>query len=176
MTLPFFHIVDSAIIENDVTIGLGTKIWHFAHISTGVVIGKDCIIGDGVFVGKNVRIGDNCKIQNNVFIPSGVTIESNVFIGPHVVFTNVKNPRAFIERKHEFKPTVVCEGATIGANSTVICGVTIYPYALVGAGSVVTKDVYGLRLVICNPARDVGGVDEDANLITWKSKRDTEEE
>jgi UDP-2-acetamido-3-amino-2,3-dideoxy-glucuronate N-acetyltransferase len=150
----------TAIIDPGATIGQGTRIWHFCHLMPGAVIGSDCNIGQNVFIDNNVKVGDGCKIQNNVSLYNGVTLEDHVFIGPSVVFTNVLHPRAFIERKVEFIPTLVQKGATIGANATIVCGVKIGAYALVGAGSVVTRDVPPHAKVFGNPARVVGWVDE----------------
>lgn len=157
---PFFQH-DSAIVDDGATIGNNTRIWHFCHIMPGAVIGADCILGQNVFVDNNVRIGDGVKIQNNVSVYNGVTIEDDVFIGPSVVFTNVLNPRSFIERKHEFRQTRIQKGASLGANATVICGVDVGEYAFIGAGSVVTTPVLPYSLVYGNPARHRG----------WISKR-----
>ena len=157
-----------ALIEKNVEIGEGTKIWHFSHISSGAKIGENCTIGDHVFVGKNVVIGNGCKIQNNVFIPNGVTIEDDVFIGPSVTFTNVINPRAFIERKDEFKQTVVCKGASIGANSTILCGISIGKYVMIGAGSVVINSINDFDIVVGNPAHFIGKISKSGNKI-WHS-------
>lgn len=147
----FVH--DSSCVDENVKIGKGTKIWNFSHILRDSEIGKKCIIGQNVMIGPEVKIGDGCKIQNNVSIYKGITLEDGVFCGPSSVFTNVINPRAFIERKKEFRPTLVKKGATIGANATIICGVTIGIYAFVGSGAVVTKDVPGFGLVYGNPAK-----------------------
>jgi len=149
---------DRTVTDEDTEIGPGTMIWYFSHIQDGARIGKDCTIGQNVNIGSNVIIGNNVKIQNNVSIYEGVTVEDDVFIGPSVVFTNVINPRAFINRKSEFKPTVVKKGCSIGANATIICGITIGNYALVGAGSVVTKPVPNHALVYGNPAEHHGFV------------------
>jgi UDP-2-acetamido-3-amino-2,3-dideoxy-glucuronate N-acetyltransferase len=154
---PYF-VHESSYVDDGVEIGEGTKIWHFCHILTGSKIGKNCVLGQNVMVGPNVRIGNNVKIQNNVSVYEGVEIEDEVFCGPSCVFTNVINPRAFIERKHEFKKTLVKRGATIGANATIVCGVTIGEYAFVGAGAVVTKDVPPYALVVGVPARQIGWV------------------
>lgn len=152
--------------------GQGTQIWHFCHVRSGAKIGRNCILGQNVFVDEGAVIGNGCKIQNNVSVYNSVTLEDSVFIGPSVVFTNVINPRAFIERKHEFKRTLVKEGATIGANATIVCGVTIGRYAMIGAGSVVTKDVPEFGLAYGVPARLKGWVDEKGNPrspLSWRS-------
>jgi len=167
MNLPFFYVANSAIVDTNVSIGNGTKIWNFSHISSGASIGENCIIGDSVFVGKNVVIGNGCKIQNGAFLPTGVTLEDAVFVGPHTVFTNVKNPRAFVERKNEFKPTLIQKGATIGANCTIICGVTIGTYAMIGAGSVVTKDIDSYRVAFGNPVGIVGSINQSGGKIKY---------
>lgn len=146
----FVH--ESSIVDPDVAIGEGTKIWHFCHILSGSEIGSRCVIGQNVMIGPDVKVGSGCKIQNNVSIYKGVELGDDVFCGPAMVFTNVLNPRAFIERKHEFKKTLVGKGATIGANATVICGVRIGAYAFIGAGAVVAKDVPAYGLVVGIPA------------------------
>ena len=153
-----YFVHESSYIDEPVEIGEGTKIWYFCHILKNVKIGKNCILGQNVMVGPNVKIGNNVKIQNNVSVYEGVELEDDVFCGPSMVFTNVINPRAFIERKHEFRKTLVKRGATIGANATVICGVTIGEYALIGAGAVVTRDVLPYALVVGVPARQIGWV------------------
>lgn len=142
----------SAIIDDGAIIGKDTKIWHFCHIMQAN-IGSNCILGQNVFVANNVKIGNSVKIQNNVSVFEGVTIEDDVFIGPSVVFTNVNNPRSFIERKEEYKHTLVKKGATVGANATIVCGYTIGEYAFIGAGSVVTRNINDFELAIGNPAR-----------------------
>ncbi len=152
----FVH--ETAVVDDGVTIGPGTKIWHFCHVLGGSVIGADCVLGQNVMVGPEVHVGDRCKIQNNVSIYKGVTLEAGVFCGPSMVFTNVVNPRAFIERKDQFRPTLVRRGATIGANATVVCGVEIGAYALIGAGAVVTRDVPAYALMLGVPARWCGWV------------------
>jgi UDP-2-acetamido-3-amino-2,3-dideoxy-glucuronate N-acetyltransferase len=143
----------TAIIDPGVAIGAGTKVWHFCHILSGSVIGAHCVIGQNVMIGPDVRIGRGCKIQNNVSVYRGVTLEDDVFCGPSAVFTNVINPRAFIDRSAEMRPTLVRKGASIGANATIVCGVTIGAYALVAAGAVVTRDVANYALVTGIPAR-----------------------
>jgi UDP-2-acetamido-3-amino-2,3-dideoxy-glucuronate N-acetyltransferase len=139
-----------------VKIGTGTKIWHFSHILKNTEIGKHCVIGQNVMVGPDVKIGNNCKIQNNISLYKGVILEDNVFCGPSCVFTNVYNPRAFIERKNEFLTTLIKTGASIGANATIVCGTTIGKYAFIGAGAVVKNNVKDYAIVAGVPARQVG--------------------
>lgn len=160
-----YHVHPTAVVDNCVKIGQGTKIWHFSHLSENVTIGKNCVIGQNVFIGKNVNIGDDVKIQNNVSVFEGVEIENEVFIGPSVVFTNVINPRSFIERKDEFKKTLIKQGVSIGANATIVCGNTIEEYAMVGAGSVVTKSIGRCELWYGNPASNKGMVDKEGNRL-----------
>jgi len=155
----------TAIVDSGAKIGEGTKIWHWTHVCAGAKIGRNCILGQNVYVAGGVTIGDGCKIQNNVSVYDGVSLEKNVFVGPSVVFTNVINPRADIERKNEFRPTLVKSGATLGANATILCGVTVQEYAIVGAGAVVTRDVNPYSIVTGNPARETGKVDEKGNSI-----------
>lgn len=155
----------TAVIDAGATIGKGCRIWHFSHIMPGAVIGENCIIGQNVFIDNKVRIGNGVKIQNNVSVYQGVIIEDDVFLGPSMVFTNVINPRSFIERKHEFKTTLVKKGATIGANATIICGVEIGAYAMIGAGAVITKNVPPYALMTGVPARQTGTVDENGNIL-----------
>jgi predicted dehydrogenase/acetyltransferase-like isoleucine patch superfamily enzyme len=148
----------TAIVDDNCTIGVGTRIWHFSHVLSGSRIGAHCTIGQNVAIGPDVRIGDRCKIQNNVSLYKGVTLEDGVFCGPSCVFTNVLNPRAEVERKTEFRPTYIGRGATIGANATIVCGTRIGSYALVGAGAVVTSDVPDFALAVGVPARRIGWV------------------
>lgn len=148
----------TAVVDSGASIGEGSKIWHFCHVMSGAQIGKSCILGHGVFIGSYVIIGDNCKIQNGVNIFQGVILKDAVFVGPNVTFTNVINPRAEIDRKSEYKPTIVKRGASIGAGVTIICGITLGEYCMIGAGSVVTHDVLPYSLVYGNPARAHGWI------------------
>jgi len=150
----FIH--ESSYVDDGASVGDGTKIWHFCHVMPGAVIGERCSLGQNVVVMPGTRIGNNVKIQNNVSIYEGVELEDDVFCGPSMVFTNVINPRSAVSRKHEYQRTLVRRGATIGANATVVCGVTLGEYAFVGAGAVVTKDVKSFALVTGVPARQVG--------------------
>lgn len=153
---PGVRIHESSYVDDPVTIGKGTTIWHFCHVLGNVTIGRDCSIGQNVMIGPRARVGDGCKIQNNVSIFEGVVLEEEVFCGPSCVFTNVINPRAHISRKAEFKPTVVKRGATVGANATIICGCIIGRYAFIAAGAVVTSDVGDYALMAGVPARRIG--------------------
>ena len=158
---------ESSYVDDDVTIGESTKIWHFSHIQSGSIIGKKCSIGQNVNIGNNVQIGNNVKIQNNVSVYEGVVLEDFVFCGPSMVFTNIKIPRSeFPQRGSEFYlKTIVKRSASIGANATIVCGVTIGEYALIGSGAVVTKDVPPYSLVVGNPAKIIGKVDKKGNRI-----------
>lgn len=162
-----YYIHDSAIIDKNVVIGDQTKIWHFSHIQSGARIGKRCSLGQNVNVANNVIIGNNVKIQNNVSVYEGVELEDYVFCGPSIVFTNVKLPRSEFPQRGSayYDKTLVKKSATIGANATIICGVTIGEYALIGSGTVVTKDVPPYALVIGNPGRIVGKVDKKGNKV-----------
>jgi UDP-2-acetamido-3-amino-2,3-dideoxy-glucuronate N-acetyltransferase len=155
----------SAIVDFGAQIGEGSRVWHFAHICGGAVIGKGVSLGQNVFVGNKVVIGDRCKIQNNVSVYDNVTLEEGVFCGPSMVFTNVYNPRSLVERKSEYRDTLVKRGATLGANCTIICGVTIGEFAFVGAGAVVNKDVKPYALMLGLPARQVGWMSEHGERI-----------
>ena len=150
----------SAIVDDGAQIGEGSRIWHFVHVCAGARIGKGVSLGQNVFVGNKVVIGDRCKIQNNVSVYDEVTLEEGVFCGPSMVFTNVYNPRALIERKSEYRKTLVKKGATLGANCTIVCGVTIGEFSLVGAGAVVTRDVPEYALMVGVPARHIGWVSQ----------------
>ncbi|TKR56519.1 N-acetyltransferase [Allopusillimonas ginsengisoli] len=151
---------ESAIVDEGAQIGEGSRVWHFVHVCPGARIGKGVSLGQGVFVGNKVVIGDQCKVQNNVSVYDNVTLEDGVFCGPSMVFTNVYNPRSLIERKDQYRDTLVKKGATLGANCTIVCGVTIGQYAFVGAGAVVNKDVPDYALMAGVPARQIGWMSE----------------
>jgi UDP-2-acetamido-3-amino-2,3-dideoxy-glucuronate N-acetyltransferase len=155
-----YFVHPTAIIEEGAQIGADTKVWHFCHLMPTAVVGERCILGQNIYIDNNVQIGNGVKIQNNVSVYNGVIIEDDVFLGPSMVFTNVVNPRSFIERKSEFKKTIVRKGATIGANATIICGIEIGPYAMIGAGAVVVKNVPGFALIVGNPGAQIGWVSE----------------
>ncbi len=154
--MPEWFAHESAYVDDGATIGEGTRIWHFSHIMPGAVIGRRCSLGQNVVVMNGTRIGDDVKIQNNVSVYEGVTLEDHVFCGPSCVFTNVINPRSHVSRKAEYKPTLVRRGATIGANATIVCGITLGEYAFIGAGAVVTSDVPDFALMLGVPARQAG--------------------
>lgn len=155
-----YTVHSSAIIDEGAQIGAGSRVWHFVHICSGAVIGKGCSFGQNVFVGNQVIIGDNCKIQNNVSVYDNVTLEEGVFCGPSMVFTNVYNPRSLIERKNEYRDTLIKKGATLGANCTIVCGSTVGRYAFIGAGAVVNKDVPDYALMVGVPAKQIGWMSE----------------
>ena len=155
-----FFAHPTAIIDDGCQVGTGTKIWHFSHLMTGCVIGDNCTLGQNVFIASKVNLGNNVKVQNNVSVYEGVICEDDVFIGPSVVFTNVNNPRSAVNRKDEYKKTLVKKGASIGANATIICGNEIGEYAFIGAGAVVTKNVPAYVLVMGNPAIHTGWMSE----------------
>ncbi len=164
-----FFCHESAIIDLPCDIGKGVKIWHFSHVMVNSQIGEGCNIGQNVVVSPNVILGCNVKVQNNVSIYTGVICEDDVFLGPSMVFTNVINPRSFINRKEEFKKTLVRQGASIGANATIICGIEIGKFAMIGAGAVVTKSVKDYALIVGNPARQVGWVSESGHKLEFGS-------
>lgn len=161
---------ETAVIDAGCQIGTGTRIWHFSHIMTGCIIGSDCSIGQNVVISPEVRIGNRVKIQNNVSVYTGVICEDDVFLGPSAVFTNVINPRSAIVRKNEYKPTLVRKGATIGANATVVCGISLGEYCFIGAGAVVTKDVPAYALVVGNPARQTGWMSEYGHKLKFNAE------
>lgn len=162
----FVH--ESAYVDEKVDIGDGTKIWHFVHVLKNTSIGKDCVLGQNVMAGPDVNIGNNCKIQNNVALYKGVNLADDVFCGPSCVFTNVLTPRAFVERKDEFRPTFVGKGATIGANATIVCGNSLGEYCMIAAGAVVTHDVLAYALVAGVPARRIGWVSREGERLDEK--------
>ena len=164
-----YFVHPSSFIDNGAIIGEGTSIWHYCHVMPHAVIGTGCRLGQNTFIDNNVTIGNNVKIQNNVSVYNGVIIEDDVFIGPSVVFTNVINPRSFIERKNEFKKTLIKKGATIGANATIICGVEVEEYALIGAGALVSKSIVAYALVFGNPARQTGWVSEHGFKLNFNN-------
>lgn len=157
----------TAVIDEGCTIGEGTRIWHFSHVMHGARVGKSCNIGQNVVISPGAIVGDRVKIQNNVSVYTGVTVEDDVFLGPSCVFTNVINPRSFISRKDEFRPTIVRRGASIGANATIVCGNEIGEYAMIGAGAVVTKDVPPYSLWVGNPARQAGWVSRAGHKLDF---------
>lgn len=155
-----FQVHETAIIDEGAQIGEGCRIWHWAHICSGAVIGTGCSFGQNVFVGNKVIIGDNVKVQNNVSVYDNVSLESDVFCGPSMVFTNVYNPRSAVTRKDEYRDTLVKQGATLGANCTIVCGVTVGRYAFVGAGAVINKDILDYALVVGVPGKQIGWMSE----------------
>jgi UDP-2-acetamido-3-amino-2,3-dideoxy-glucuronate N-acetyltransferase len=164
---------ESTYIDENVEIGNQTKIWHFSHILSGTKIGEHCSFGQNCVVGPNVKIGNGVKVQNNVSIYEGVECEDDVFLGPSMVFTNVINPRAFIVRKEEFKKTLLKKGCSIGANVTIVCGVEIGKYALIGSGAVVNKDVKPHALMVGVPAQQIGWVSRSVNTLTFNDTQET---
>ena len=165
MSAPNPSVHPSAIVDEGAQIGDGTRIWHFCHVSSRARVGRDCVLGQNVFVADGVVIGDNVRIQNNVSLYDGVVLEDDVFCGPSAVFTNVRTPRSGVSRKDEYARTVVRWGATIGANATIVCGVEIGAFSLIGAGAVVTTDVAPHRLVVGVPARAVGWVSHAGEVL-----------
>lgn len=161
---------ESAYVDEGCVIGQGTKIWHFSHIMSNCIIGENCNIGQNVVISPEVKLGRNVKIQNNVSVYTGVICEDDVFLGPSMVFTNVINPRSAVSRKNEYKPTILRRGASVGANATIVCGNEIGEYALIGAGSVITKPVPAYALVVGNPARQIGWVSEYGHRLNFDEK------
>ncbi len=170
MNHPSINIHPSAIIDEPCTIGEGTNIWHFCLVMAGSTIGRNCNLGQNVVVSPGVVLGNQVKVQNNVSLYTGVMCEDNVFIGPSAVFTNVFNPRSAISRKDQYKPTLIRQGATIGANATIVCGIEIGIYAFIGAGSVVTRDVKPYALVMGNPARQTGWMSEAGHKLKFNAE------
>ena len=162
-----YFVHETAVIDQNCEIGEGTKIWHFSHIMSDCKIGKNCNIGQNVVISPQVQLGENCKIQNNVSLYTGVICEDDVFLGPSCVFTNVINPRSAVNRKSEYKKTLVKKGASIGANATIVCGNEIGKYAFIGAGAVVTKSVADYALVVGNPAQQIGWVSEYGHRLEF---------
>ncbi len=162
-----FFVHESSFIDDNVIIGENSKIWHFSHVLSNTKIGSNCSFGQNCVVGPNVTIGNGVKVQNNISIYEGVEVEDDVFLGPSMVFTNVINPRSFIVKKEEFKKTLLKKGCSIGANATVICGVTIGAYALVGSGAVVNKDVKPYALMVGVPAKQIGWVSKAGNTLQF---------
>ncbi|PLY10478.1 MAG: N-acetyltransferase [Arcobacter sp.] len=165
-----YFVHESSFVDSNVEIGDNTKIWHFSHILEDSKIGKNCSFGQNCVVGPNVTIGNSVKVQNNISIYKGVEIEDDVFLGPSMVFTNIINPRAFVIRKSEFKKTLLKKGSSIGANATIICGNTIGRYALIGAGSVVNKDVKDFALMVGVPAKQIGWVSISGNTLVFNNE------
>ena len=164
-----FFSHESSFVDNNVNIGDDTKIWHFSHILSGSNIGENCSFGQNCVVGPKVNIGNGVKVQNNISIYEGVEVEDDVFLGPSMVFTNVTNPRAFIVRREEFKKTIMKKGCSVGANATIVCGVTVGEYALIGSGTVVNKDVKPFALMVGVPARQIGWVSKAGNTLKFDS-------
>ena len=170
-----FFVHKSSIVDASVEIGEGTKIWHFSHILSDTCIGNNCSFGQNCVVGPKVTIGSGVKVQNNVSVYEGVEVEDDVFLGPSMVFTNVINPRAFIQRKEEFKKTLLKKGCSVGANATIICGVTIGEYALIGSGAVINKDVKPYALMVGVPAKQIGWVGISANTLSFENNQAEDE-
>jgi UDP-2-acetamido-3-amino-2,3-dideoxy-glucuronate N-acetyltransferase len=165
-----YFVHETAIIDQGAQIGSDTKIWHFTHVMGSAQIGRNCNIGQNVYIDKNVNIGNGVKIQNNVSVYANVTIEDDCFLGPSMVFTNVMNPRAFVERKTEFKNTLVQKGCSIGANATIVCGTTLGEYSFIGAGSVVTKDVPNYAMVVGVPAAQIGWMSKHGEKLKFNNE------
>ena len=170
-----FFAHESAYVDDNVTIGDDTKIWHFSHILSGTIIGEKCSFGQNCVVGPNVKMGNGVKVQNNISVYEGVEVEDDVFLGPSMVFTNVINPRAFIVRRDEFKKTLLKKGCSIGANATVVCGVTIGEYALIGSGAVINRDVKPYALMVGVPAKQIGWVGISGNTLEFTDSKAEDE-
>lgn len=173
--MPDFFVHESSFVDDHVSIGDNTRIWHFSHILSNTIIGADCSFGQNCVVGPKVTVGNGVKVQNNVSIYEGVEVEDDVFLGPSMVFTNVINPRAFIQRKKEFKKTLLKKGCSVGANATIVCGVTIGEYALIGSGAVVNKDVKPYALMVGVPAKQIGWVGISGNTLEFTSSKAEDE-
>ena len=167
------EVHDTAVVDAGARIGAGTRVWHWVHVSAGADIGERCSLGQNVYVGNDVRIGNNVKIQNNVSVYDAVTLEDDVFCGPSMVFTNVYNPRSTVSRKGEYRRTLVRRGATLGANSTIVCGVTVGRYAFIGAGAVVNRDVPDFALMLGVPARQAGWMSKHGERLVFAEGRAT---
>jgi UDP-2-acetamido-3-amino-2,3-dideoxy-glucuronate N-acetyltransferase len=165
-----FYAHETAVVDPGCIVGDNTKIWHFSHLMTGCEIGERCNIGQNVFIASGVRLGDKVKVQNNVSIYTGVICEDDVFLGPSMVFTNVINPRSAVIRKDQFESTLVKRGASIGANATIVCGVTIGEFAFVGAGAVVVRDVKPFSIVVGNPAKTIGWISEFGHRLEFNEE------
>lgn len=165
-----FYAHHTAVIDSNVNIGNETKIWHFSHVMENSIIGERCTLGQNVVISPNVILGNNVKVQNNVSIYTGVICEDDVFLGPSMVFTNITNPRSAIIRRDKYKKTLVKKGATVGANATIICGNTLGEFSLIGAGSVITKNVKPYALVVGNPAKQIGWVSEYGHRLEFKNQ------
>jgi UDP-2-acetamido-3-amino-2,3-dideoxy-glucuronate N-acetyltransferase len=170
-----YFVHESSFVDEQVTIGENTKIWHFSHLLSHTTIGRDCSFGQNCVVGPKVNIGNGVKVQNNVSIYEGVEVEDDVFLGPSMVFTNVVNPRAFIQRKEEFKKTLLKKGCSIGANATIVCGITIGEYALIGSGAVVNKNVKPYALMVGVPAKQIGWVGISGNTLEFNNDKAEDE-
>lgn len=162
-----FYVHPSSWVDEGARIGAGTSIWHFCHIMPTALIGERCNIGQNVFIDNRVTIGNGVKIQNNVSVYNGVEVEDDVFLGPSMVFTNVINPRSFVERKSEFRRTLLRRGCTVGANATIVCGVQIGTYALIGAGAVIIRDVPDYAMMVGNPARQIGWISRTGEKLSF---------
>lgn len=170
-----FFVHESSYVDEDVHIGDSTRVWHFCHILSHSIIGNECSFGQNCVVGPKVKIGNGVKVQNNVSIYEGVEIDDNVFLGPSMVFTNVINPRAFIQRKEEFKKTLLKKGCSVGANATIVCGITVGEYAFIGSGAVVNKDVKPYALMVGVPAKQIGWVGISGNTLKFAEGRAEDE-
>lgn len=170
MSNPSFFVHPTSIIDEGCKIGPGTKVWHFCHLMSGAILGERCNLGQNVFIADDVVLGNNVKIQNNVSVYSGVVCEDDVFLGPSMVFTNITNPRSGVNRRGDYEKTLVKQGASIGANATIVCGNDIGSYAFIGAGAVVTKNIPDYALVVGNPARQMGWISEYGHKLNFNEQ------